>query len=175
MRSVSSILFSILCMAGALAQCAHADEYSVAIYRETDAGGIVRFTDQPRTAEAQRHHIRRPLLIRVRGEAQPVADMQQSHSIEIASPREDEAVRSNHGTLFVQTLVLGTGEEEFAADLFLDEAWVATSSNGSFELENLDRGSHRLRAELKSADGELLATSEEVTFHLLRYAIPASE
>lgn len=163
----------MLCAPSVLAQRADSDGHSNVIYREKDASGIVRFTDQPRSPEAERHFLRHALRIAFNEESGPVEEVRHLPFIEIASPRHDEAVRDNQGSMVVQTTVSNAEKKHFATDLFLDESWIATSADGRFELQNLDRGTHRLRAELKAADGTLLATSESVTFHLLRYTIPA--
>ncbi len=146
------------------------------VYVHTNASGGLGFSDSPRTADAREHS-----LGAVPGFSLPADEERESseqqpaageHFVSISSPSSDEAVRSNDGSLsvLVEHSMMASGEYRIA--LMLDGELVAVRSDGTFHIEQIDRGSHRLQARLHSRQGELLAQSEEFEFHLLRYVIP---
>ena len=175
MPSILLILIFFLFANSTLAQIAEQEENAYLVFMERDANGILRFTDRPKTRNPAPRWIGSSLVLESHGSADSSGDPPQAPYIHIESPRQDEALRSNQGILVVHTAASQSEDEENTTDLFLDDVRIASSAAGYFKLENLDRGTHSLRAELKAADGTLLAKSEEVTFHLLRYAIPATE
>lgn len=87
----------------------------------------------------------------------------------IASPAPEETVHDNAGTVGVVVAVedgavLPPG---YNIRLLLDgEPAAPDAPDTRFQLNGLDRGSHRLQALIVDDDGRVLDRSEPVTFHL---------
>jgi hypothetical protein len=52
--------------------------------------------------------------------------------------------------------------------LLLDGRAVATTTKSDYMLTGLDRGAHTLTVQVTNAHGNVLATSEQVTFYMWR-------
>ena len=153
----------------------HAEtESGYAYYIErTDTGGV-RLTDRPGTKHAELHWIRAPAEFSLR-KVEIRDDSASDLFVEITSPAQDEAVRSNAGNLVVHVEFPPDELGDVSCELMLNGQWLATSTAGTFLLEDLDRGRHRLKARLKDAEDKVLAVSDEVNFQFLRYAIPREQ
>lgn len=91
-------------------------------------------------------------------------------AITITDPAEDDTVRDNGGNLIVSVKLEPPLQTAFGhrLQLLLDGEVHATIEGSNFALSELDRGSHVLQAEALGQDGEVLATSPPVRFHLHR-------
>ncbi len=89
----------------------------------------------------------------------------------IASPQHDSAIRANAGTLTL-TLSLTPPLNIKQGDkimLSLDGQTVGKPSTQlSYTLTNLDRGSHTLSASLINASGAIIKVTTPITVHILR-------
>ncbi len=95
---------------------------------------------------------------------------QGEQTITIVSPQPETTIHDNTGNLTVTVAVsppphLEAGER---LTLLLDGAPVASGTRQRFELQNIDRGSHTLQAQVNAADGSVIATSPPVTFYMWR-------
>jgi hypothetical protein len=90
-------------------------------------------------------------------------------AVRIVAPKPEETVHSNSGYLAV-TVAVSTPPAKAGGhlSLLLDDKTVATGSEQNFVLKGIDRGSHTLRLQVNAADGTVLATSPQVTFHMWR-------
>ncbi len=89
----------------------------------------------------------------------------------IVSPEDDAAVRSNAGNLRVLARVDPTLQEEHRLQLTLDGVPEGTvGRETTFELANIDRGTHRLQLLIVDDAGEIVFTGRASTFHLLRHS-----
>ncbi len=89
----------------------------------------------------------------------------------ITQPSNDEGLRSNNGQVSVQIKVLPglNSEEGHQLVILLDGKQAAgPAAATAFTLENVERGSHSLVAEIRDKSGNSVKTSSPVTFHLLR-------
>ena len=93
-------------------------------------------------------------------------------SVAIITPAHDAALRNNSGQ--VQVVVSTTPALDLAAGhqlrLLLDQQPISAGPTTQFTLDNVDRGTHSLSAQIVNAQGELLLQSASSTFHLLRYS-----
>jgi len=156
-------------------QAANAD-MSSEVYVERDDSGAVRFTDQPETTDAETWRLATPVEIALLANeaAQPEAlESLAAPRVEILSPKDDEAIRSNHGEVDVLILISGQEGVSFICELTLDGEPVdkRADADGAFVLQNIDRGTHLLQVRLMDAEGSVLAKSSEVRFHMLRHTI----
>jgi hypothetical protein len=56
--------------------------------------------------------------------------------------------------------------------LFLDGSVVQEGAQTTFNLANVDRGTHTVKLDITDDKGDVLIGSKPSTFHLLRYHIP---
>ncbi len=97
-----------------------------------------------------------------------------NYQVEIMSPQDDEAVRSNAGIVNINAKV----EPTLSADrndqiiLKLDGRILGQpSSSQNFTLTDIDRGTHTLQVAVVDKSGNLLKTSTPVSFHLQRHSV----
>lgn len=163
-RYLISVLLGFSCHA------ANADRFSE-VYVERDDAGVVRFTDQPETTEAEIWHLTTPIEIAVPATEAAQPEALEAPMVELLSPKDDEAIRSNHGEVDVLARISRREGASALFELLLDGEPVETRTDGKFALHNIDRGTHVLQVRLMDAEGSVLAKSSEVRFHMLRHAI----
>lgn len=94
------------------------------------------------------------------------------YQIAIISPKPDQAIRQNQGNVNIKLLVkpkLLIGDK---IQVVLDGKVIdKTMSKTDITLKNIDRGTHRLRINIINEHGEIMISSHEITFHLLRFHV----
>jgi len=91
-------------------------------------------------------------------------------TIEISSPKNDEAIRANDGNVTIQFAAKPDLTEGESVVIYLDGKQQNISSNLSVKLEALNRGTHSLFAVRRGANGNIVANSESIKFHVLRHS-----
>jgi hypothetical protein len=89
-------------------------------------------------------------------------------AIRIVAPTDDATVHDNSGKLVVVVQVtppLAAGDR---ITLLIDGSAVASAAATRFELQGVDRGTHRLEAQVIDADGGIAASSAPVRFQMWR-------
>ena len=97
-----------------------------------------------------------------------------SYQLQIASPQDDEAIRVNNGNLTVNIQIRPPLSQKRGdmIQLRMNGLPYGEPRNGlSFNLANVDRGTHTLSAVVMNASGEQLAQSPSIKFHLQRNTI----
>ncbi len=97
-----------------------------------------------------------------------------SYQLQIASPQDDEAIRVNNGNLTVNIQIRPPLSQKRGdmIQLRMDgQPYGEPRSSLSFNLANVDRGTHTLSAVVMNASGEQLAQSPSIKFHLQRNTI----
>lgn len=177
---------TILCLTGAML-LAHASSVAE-IYKIINPDGSITFSDQPSEGastvpEAPKPQASEPAPVTPAKKPTTTATTPDKKpetsenkptvykSLTIASPKNDEAVRSNEGAVTVAvslTPLLDTNQGD-TITLFLDGQPVGKPSNLTvFNLADVTRGSHTLSATLKNKNGATLLVSPTITFHLLK-------
>ena len=89
-------------------------------------------------------------------------------SVRIVVPQPDVTVHDNNGDLAVTVEISPPLDVEAGnrLALLLDEKVVASGTSRHFVLKGIDPGSHTLRVQVNAADGTVIATSPQVTFHM---------
>lgn len=103
-------------------------------------------------------------------DAAPVPDYQ----VEVVQPQNDQGLRANDGMVTVNLRVQPSlsNERGDLLQLLLDgEAVAAPGRQLSYQLENVDRGTHHLQAVITDRDGNALSRSERSVFHLQRFSV----
>ncbi|MGB0723173.1 MAG: DUF4124 domain-containing protein [Gammaproteobacteria bacterium] len=88
----------------------------------------------------------------------------------ISSPGHNGTVRSAPGNVAVSLRVSPPLDRDFkhSVRIRLDNRVVASGASTSFGLDNVDRGTHRLSAELLDENKRVLRRARTITFHLHR-------
>lgn len=93
-------------------------------------------------------------------------------SLEITRPTNDETIRSNEGKLTALARVVPGLASDHRFRWKMDGEIVQDVNSPELRLNNVNRGSHTLQAEIVDVDGKVIIASDSITFHLMRYRIP---
>lgn len=160
------------------------------VYRSVDENGNTVFSDQP-FGNAERIDLPEastysPVVVPVEESADDAEAAENTSSeddnklpapdyqLQIASPQDDEAIRVNDGNLTVNIQIRPALSQKRGdlIQLRMDGRPYGEPRAGlSFNLPNLDRGTHTLSAVVMNANGEELAQSATIKFHLQRNSI----
>ena len=91
-------------------------------------------------------------------------------SIKITSPANDETIRDNTGNVTVTVAVSPGLRAGDRIEYLMDGTAMERTSQTSFEIKNMDRGSHMITAQVVDASGNVLNTAN-VTVHMQRTSI----
>ncbi|MCX4190100.1 DUF4124 domain-containing protein [Methylophaga sp. OBS3] len=159
------------------------------VYRSVDENGNVVFTDQPaENAEKivlPQASVYTPVDVpeeitsnefddqseQLDGEDMPPAP---SYALQIVSPQDDQAIRVNDGNLTVNIQIQPALNQQRGDLIQLQMDGLPYGDprpSLSFGLPNVDRGTHTLSAVVMNINGEVLANSPEIKFHLQRNSI----
>ena len=159
-----------------------------AIYKTTDADGNVVFTDVPPKDDAESLELiqgnsYRPetpapasvVPVGAEDTAEDAEDMPAASydKITITSPANDEAVRENTGNIAVNVSLnpaLDTSSGH-RVQVLVDGQVAGEAASATVSLQNIDRGTHSLIAQVIDANNSVLASSDAVVVHLQRYSI----
>jgi len=145
------------------------------VYRSVDENGTVVFSDKPsKGAKKIEVHdaqtINTPSAGSFKYQPPPEKPGARYSSVAITQPANDQAMRQNNGDITVQIAVSPSLRPGDVINLDMDGKQVASGSATTIALNNVDRGTHTLQASVVSQDGQTWASSDSVTFHLLRYS-----
>ncbi len=94
------------------------------------------------------------------------------YQLQILSPAADEAIRNNAGTVSVTVEAEPALQPGHFYQLLLDgEPFGAPGEQTSFQLSNVDRGTHQLAVAVVDAQERVLQQSESRSFHLIRTSL----
>lgn len=151
------------------------------IYKWTDADGHVVFSDQPhpgaeKLPEKEVPTFNMPAVPAVNPPAEskkPTPSAGYS-TVKIMQPKNNVAFWDTAGEVTVETEIKPPLHTDLGHKLVLtmDGKPVAQSSGGTtFQLSNVDRGTHTLDLKVENADGKVLTSSAPVTFTIHRASI----
>ena len=174
-------LSSVLIATTALAQVA---------YTWVDKDGVVHFSDTPNqgaktislpnlesSAPAPKVESTESLAPQANAAQEPTTEKKTKTdkplplSLTMLTPQHDETIRSNSGVINIQLEAnrkLGIGEQ---LQLILDgKPYGAPQSRLTWQLNNIDRGTHTLAVKAKRS-GKLIASTSPITVHLHRASV----
>ncbi len=93
-------------------------------------------------------------------------------SLEITQPANDKAIRSNEGKLTALARVTPQLAPDHRFRWKMDGDVVQDVNSPELRINNVNRGSHTLQAEIVDPDGKVLIASDSVTFHMMRVHTP---
>jgi FlaG/FlaF family flagellin (archaellin) len=148
------------------------------VYKWTNAEGEVIYSDTYQEG-AER--------IRVIGSKQPSAGAESQEQgdaqantqdeagyerLEIVQPENDATVRSNEGKVSVKLALTPTLGEGHSVKISIDGKELPGDVRSTqFTLNNLNRGTHSLATRIVDADGNVVISSNSVSFHLRQASI----
>jgi hypothetical protein len=147
------------------------------VYRSVDKYGNVTFSDQPGpnsekvyVPPVQTYTPRKlPGASGDATDAADEADPPSDYNVAIVEPLHEASLRDNDGNISVTVRVLPPLRDKHKLVLSLDGVPMnAPGSATSFVLPLVDRGTHKLVAEVVDVEGQSIKRSKPVTFHLKR-------
>lgn len=148
------------------------------IYRWIDKDGQVHYSDQPGAANAERVILADPNSYESEpsfGDYAPAASAPEDTDVDDAAPYEslaivqptpDQVFFGADATVVVAAELDGTLRPDHTVVFFVNGNRRPAGSGLSLELQNLDRGSHFLRAAVLDRNGSTVITSQQITFHV---------
>lgn len=150
------------------------------IYRWVDKDGQVHYADQPGAPNAERVIMADPnsyasepsfgdYAPRDSGRQETDAEDATAspyESLAIVQPTPDQVFFGADATVVVAAELGGTLRPDHTVVFFVNGNRRPAGSGLGLELQNLDRGSHFLRAAILDQDGETVITSQQITFHV---------
>jgi hypothetical protein len=149
------------------------------IYRTVDQNGNVIFSDVP-SKGSEKIKLKETTTIKsLNAEPSslftpPNPKQEESipyKSISITAPANDEAIRDNAGNVSIKVALEPALRPGHQMVVYLDGKETREGTGNVFNLENIDRGTHQLRASVKDPDGHIVISSKSTTFHLLRHSV----
>ena len=148
------------------------------IYRTVDKDGNVIFTDVP-SEGAEKIQLKETTTITsldVESSSSLATPRQDEQaipykSVSIVNPNNDEAIRDNAGNVNIKLSIKPALLPGHEVVVYVDGEEKTSGTGTTFNLENIDRGTHQLRASIKDHEGHILVSSKSTTFHMLRQSI----
>jgi hypothetical protein len=154
------------------------------VYRWVDENGVVNFSSEPRPGAETMDlgplpttRLDTPAPAREESEQAPAADAP-DYRLGIENLHDGQVVWNDARRLELvfdlsPQLAAGRGHR---LEVYLDDTRRAVLRDGRrVVLEDVDRGTHRVRAEIVDAEGRRLARSAELTIHHRQHSLPTAE
>lgn len=141
------------------------------VYKTVDEDGNITFTDVPQEG-AEKLDIKEPETISNPNPAEykPLPKKQKPREvyrgISITSPTNDQAVRSNSGSITISTKVDPRLIPSHQVIIYVDGKEIGRGMSAT--ANNVDRGTHSASAKIVDSEGKTIISSSSITFHLLR-------
>lgn len=148
------------------------------IYKWTDANGHVVFSDQPHPGAEKLPEKEVPTFDSEQLPALPVPRKPEKaaftgyDTVEIVQPKDNSAFWDTAGEVTVESVLKPALRAGDKLVLSLDGKAAAESAGSTtFQLSNVDRGTHTLELKVEDAEGQVLGSSAPVTFTIHRASI----
>ena len=150
--------------------------FAVDVYITKDKDGNPVFSDQPsRGAEKitieEIQTIPKARTEPISPSSSNVKELPKYDSLTITNPQDDQTIRENTGAISVSLSVSPELRGNDVIKLYMDDKEVSSGKELSFNLSNIDRGTHVFQAAILSPSGKKLIESASVTIHLQRTSI----
>ncbi|MEJ2766457.1 DUF4124 domain-containing protein [Photobacterium sp. MCCC 1A19761] len=160
----------------AMLLCLPASLAAMPVYTWQDAKGVTHFSDLPQPG-ATTFTLDPPAILTLSQPApalppeQPEPTALPPLALTLNSPADQQTLRDNRGIIAITLSAnrpLAPGEQ---VQVLLDGApYTAPQATLNWQLHNIDRGSHRLRAQVLK-DGKVIASSQDITVFLHRASV----
>ncbi len=150
------------------------------LYKWVDENGEVHYSDSPPHKNAK--EIKPPPLMTTpavkytpkKKEAEEKEETATKYTdFKITSPGENETIRDNSGNVSISLSIdppLDTKNGHSISILIDGRTKINKSKSLSHTLNYVDRGTHKLQAEIRNAKGKTIKSSNTVTIHLHRFS-----
>lgn len=151
------------------------------IWRWVDKDGQLHYADQPGAANAERMILADPNAYESEpspGDYAPSGSEPEERdaaspytSLAIVQPTPDQAFFGAEATVIVAAELGGTLRPDHTVVFFVNGNRRPAGSGLGLELQNLERGSHFLRAAVLDQNGDPVITSQQITFHVRQASV----
>jgi len=170
MRTLATLL--VLLMLGGTA---HAQK----IYKHVLPDGKVVYSDRPPEEEGAEEVELSPLqtysapsLPRIEpSDEEEDEEEQRYEEFKVSQPADDQTIRDNGGNVSIRLSVAPGLQGNHTIDILMDGKTLGSGKSTAITLTNVDRGSHSVRATIKDEEGNVVARTDSITFHLQRAAV----
>lgn len=144
------------------------------IYRWVDKDGVVHYSDQPGSPDAELVELSDPTSYQPEAAPDesssssrtPQMPAMQYDSLVITSPAADQTFFGGPVRVNVSAALGGPLQPEHQLVFYVDDIRRNPTSGQGLALENVSRGTHYVRASVIDADGAAVITSEQIAFHV---------
>jgi hypothetical protein len=145
------------------------------VYKSIDKNGVTVFSDSPKS-NSKAIVIPKPTIIKAPAEVVILSTSPQieesSYQIDITQPSNHDTIRNNNGTVNITVQFTPLLTSDLDISLLLDGKTYLTAQNLTrFDLNNIERGEHEIKFELKDDKGKIIASSTPVTFYMHRTSV----
>ncbi len=155
------------------------------IYKSIEPDGSITYSDQAPSKGAQPIKLDPISTITARETTPPPTSSTKEQKKEnpqpkinystfkITSPRDNSTIRENSGSITIQLDInpqLST-ELGHTININLDGKQVAKGTTNQTTLNNIDRGTHTVSANIHNKQGKVIRSTATVSFHLRRFSI----
>jgi hypothetical protein len=142
------------------------------VYRSVDENGNVVYTDKP-SPDAEKIKIDKVQTIpagpdNFKYTPPEKPDLGNYTKLEIASPENNHVFTGNIGEVNVSVTIKPALRESDSFVFYMDGKKQGDSSSPSFQMTNLDRGTHTVKVDVVNQDGKSLKSSSAVSFTVKR-------
>jgi len=153
------------------------------VYKVVDADGNITYTDQPQP-DAQLAPLALPPVNKIpaaqpappgednesetrEAQPEPFAGYTQAY---ILSPEQDQIIPNQQSNIIVQLWLQPQLQSGHRVQLFLNgQPQGAPVDAATYQLEDLERGSYQISAQIQSAQGKTLVSLQPVSIHVQRH------
>ena len=165
------ILFTLMSVACAVA-------FSATVYRWVDENGVTHYSDQPHE-KAEKVTVAAPQTYSAphqstsgKSSAQPTAASGPTYTCAVTQPANDDTF-PNTTSITATAQATPVPHQGDKVVLMFDGAMVQNfpPGGGAFQLDNLDRGTHTLQAQVQDSTGKVVCQSTTVSFTVLQPSV----
>ena len=146
------------------------------VYKKINPDGTVEFSDQPaegseevQLQQAPSIKIEKPKSLDYLYPERGNSNAQIDYSLKINSPANEETIRDNTGNVTLKGQISPALVSGHRMRWMLDGE-VLPERGTTISLSNVERGSHTVQMQVVDSDGQVLGSSDPVTFHLRRHS-----
>lgn len=153
------------------------------VYKQVDEQGNVSFSDSPQSAGSEEVKVRPSSGIRLpqprqridpqqRERRQQEAEERDSYQrLAITQPEHDTAFWRTSGDVAIQVAIEPSLRSGHRLQLELDGETQQTQQGNTFNIQNIDRGTHEATVHVVDSDGKVLKSSELARFTVHRRSV----
>ncbi|MGS0679902.1 DUF4124 domain-containing protein [Shewanella sp. 125m-7] len=149
------------------------------VYKWVDENGKVHFSDEPvKNAEVvefkenTQNSLKLPEVTVLPGTTSDSEAVKPLYKMSIASPTEEESIRSNDGDITIITNITPQLAAAHQLALYMDGNQIGSKQTiGIFKLKNINRGEHTFAVKAFDQNGKIIASTSTRTIFLHRTSI----